>query len=366
MFRTNVTMLAVLVFFGAGLAQGQAVISGVSGIVYDGGAVIITGSGFGNKSQAGPILFDNFQDGSPGDPLGSGDESRWVVWSIPEGPDYWPRYSDSFPRHDNDISCMQTLGLRLDRYQSHCRMDLQDAQLAEVYFSGWVYLNYPASGSDVDPNYFTVVQHSAAGLQTSSGYKSYPTQGPGGGQIFSSPCAGSVERVVEWGCGLTGTGAWHRVEFWHGFAGDGDQEVLNLNLDGQCSLALERENAGCDLALVSLLPSFNDPTHLAAMDFHWSEVYVDNTRMRVEMGNAPQFEDCSHREIQVLEDWSDDAVVVRVNLGSFRVDDYVYLFVVDGEGTPSDGYVVQLFENGDLPGPPVVKPMKDTIEMEDL
>jgi hypothetical protein len=72
----------------------------------------------------------------------------------------------------------------------------------------------------------------------------------------------------------------------------------------------------------------------------WSELYVDTTPARVEIGDQPVFEDCTHREIQIPTGWSDGRIDVQVNQGTFTAGDTGYVFVVDEHDNASDGYPV--------------------------
>ena len=66
----RILKLCVGGFLGAALLQGSfaisaPAISSVAGSPADGQAVTITGSGFGTRSQPGPLVFDDFESGSP-------------------------------------------------------------------------------------------------------------------------------------------------------------------------------------------------------------------------------------------------------------------------------------------------------------
>ena len=69
----------------------------------------------------------------------------------------------------------------------------------------------------------------------------------------------------------------------------------------------------------------------------YDDIYVDNSWARVEIGNAPVFNDCTHREMQVPVAWADDKITFTVNSGTFLNDEKIYLFVVDENGIASEG-----------------------------
>ena len=70
---------------------------------------------------------------------------------------------------------------------------------------------------------------------------------------------------------------------------------------------------------------------------YYSDVYVDNTWARVEIGDAPTWSDCTHREMQIPASWSEASIKVNINQGLFAEGDPAYLFVVDSSGNVSRG-----------------------------
>ena len=60
-----VNLLVVLVFFGESVL-GQPSITGAPGSISHKDSIIITGSSFGNKSPAAPLMWDNAEDDTHG------------------------------------------------------------------------------------------------------------------------------------------------------------------------------------------------------------------------------------------------------------------------------------------------------------
>lgn len=77
-------------------------------------------------------------------------------------------------------------------------------------------------------------------------------------------------------------------------------------------------------------------------DVYYDDIYIDNTWQRVEIGDNAVFANCTHREIQPALTWSDTGITGTFNQGSFETGDTVYFFVIDENGTPSDGYPVTI------------------------
>ena len=75
-------------------------------------------------------------------------------------------------------------------------------------------------------------------------------------------------------------------------------------------------------------------SHIYIDDF-----YFDNTRSRVEIGNASTWSGCTWREIQRPTAWSSSSITVTVNEGGFSSLSGKYLYVVDDDGTVNvNGY----------------------------
>jgi hypothetical protein len=62
------------------------------------------------------------------------------------------------------------------------------------------------------------------------------------------------------------------------------------------------------------------------------DIYVQDTRARVEIGNASTWSACTQREIQKPTSWSNGTISFTLNQGTFRSGQQVYLYVVDASG----------------------------------
>lgn len=332
--------------------QGQPNIAGVSGNLIEGEHLQIVGQGFGTKEIAGPILFDDFQNGSEGAELAGPPGSPWLL-DDDMGGLYLPRYSSGQQRLGGDMSCLQSFGPRDGGFQNNCRFGLDDARLTQVYFSGWLYWENTAPSTEDVPLSVRLFEHGGSQEPGLGCWRAYPQSGAQYGALTSLPCAVGEIQNTQYGFGLPSAETWHRVEIWRSFGADLDAEVFNLRVDGDDKTQWAAGGPGCDLSTVTLVSWFGAPDERAAMNFYWSEVYLDNTRARVEIGNAAVFEDCSHREVQIPEAWSDGEVAVQVRGGAFVEGETLYLFVVDEQGQVSAGHAV----SWDLgpPGPPVIK-----------
>ena len=90
---------------------------------------------------------------------------------------------------------------------------------------------------------------------------------------------------------------------------------------------------------------------VAGSQFWADDVYVDTTWQRVMIGDSPQWNTCTAREIQIPTAWSDGSISVVANLKAFPAGKSKYLFVVDKNGNPSSGFPLG---NTPRPNPPTI------------
>jgi len=68
---------------------------------------------------------------------------------------------------------------------------------------------------------------------------------------------------------------------------------------------------------------------------YFADVYLDYSRARIILGNAPTYDASTIREVQVPTNWSDTSVSFVVNLGKLAEGTIAYLYVVDDNGVPN-------------------------------
>ena len=65
---------------------------------------------------------------------------------------------------------------------------------------------------------------------------------------------------------------------------------------------------------------------------YFADVYLDSSRARVILGDAPTLDASTIREVQIPTQWSDSSIDVTVNLGRFGDRQTAYLYVVTQDG----------------------------------
>jgi hypothetical protein len=70
--------------------------------------------------------------------------------------------------------------------------------------------------------------------------------------------------------------------------------------------------------------------------WYYDDVYIDYTRSRIVLGDAPFYEDATHLEMQIPTYWTSDAIRFTTNTGSFAEGESVYLYIIDENGSVSN------------------------------
>lgn len=75
---------------------------------------------------------------------------------------------------------------------------------------------------------------------------------------------------------------------------------------------------------------------------------------RFELGNSPVFADCTWHKVQVPLEWSDQKVLLSLNLSLAQEGDTIYLFFVEENRVVRPGYPLKdvLGANEEIPGQP--------------
>jgi hypothetical protein len=88
---------------------------------------------------------------------------------------------------------------------------------------------------------------------------------------------------------------------------------------------------------------------------YFADVYLDYSRARVMLGDAPTLEASTVREVQVPTNWSNTSITISANLGKFASGNTAYLYVINANGQPSPGRAV-IIGAGSAPHGPIVPP----------
>jgi hypothetical protein len=300
------------------------------------GTIDISGSDFGTHADNGsgvymPRLWDNFESGN------------FDNWMFRVGGTSWEISSD-YSRADSNYSAHKLNVTPLDS------MQIRPASRSEYYTSFWMYLSsgtnwrnnnkyFRAGDTATKKNLVWHTNLNSRRTQTTLEYAVGGTKVDYGSQSTAA-LQGSWNFVeVMWGLPVLGNSNNYAQVYVNG-------KLVN-ELSDENGLWLQNEEM-TKSPYISLGTWFSREYGIGG-GWYYDDVYIDYTLARVVLGNAPDYSNCTHLEMQLPRTWSDESIRIDINKGSFEEDDTVYLFVIDEDNTPSAGYPVDLANLDDLP-----------------
>lgn len=319
-------------------------VSNVTGNLNHGSSVTISGSGFGNKGNATPVKWDNFESGVLGAALST---NGWIHYSSNTSPLFsnTRAYSGNQSAHtDMPMAAdnFNTAGLRnLNTLQLYLSCQFRWERISGSYTDG-PFIKLLRANANPDFYHSRPRFYSTHRLRTpahESGYSPDQTISPEPNDIQIT----GTHNLIE--------GQWNRLEVYYkysdpaGVANGALQTWVNLGQNANYTAVVTRANdsvSGPRVIDNFLLPFMADRLQNVHLRLYVDDVYVDTTQARVEIGNAPTWDACTQREIQIPTSWSTTAIAVTINRGTFSPGSQVYLYVVDTDGNHnSDGYALQ-------------------------
>jgi len=365
----KILLLSVLMTAAAGL-RAQPEVTGVAGECVHGGALTVTGSGFGVKDPAGPLVWD---DGASSPPLETyydetlptsaqqGDEYNMAYRAVPfrglEGPN--PRIAYILGgAHATDTSASMyasgnnvSIGRNLSSFQffaqywyrvdplfdesNHPTMGENMKELClsgaegEIYGGEWGYYNW-CNSHVPDANFTDPVKLGRLGADCPD---------------LPYGCTDD-ERTVYHDSPVNG---WIKMQWEGDYDETHDNPVVTFTTypDGQVTRLDHYGNPittfetiyGCGypqagglrflgIGGFARVPRTNNGVNSFR---YFAGVYMDDTRARVMLGDDPDIASCSVLEPQIPSAWSDGSITVSVNLGELPDAGTAYLFVFDAD-----------------------------------
>lgn len=307
-------------------------ITGVTGELSHGQQIVISGYSFGTKIPAAPLLWDTFEYGSNGDDL-----SNYPNWTM---------YGGAGATHGGFISTASSYSgtraayNRVTGADSSCDFCTSYATFSPsltVYYSymsryvvtGDKYVVFKNGRINASPNHYNGAGTTYFSNNSSDWYSDATTSGG-----------------VEWHSGLNSP-SWTRHEI---YREDSDPGVANGRVTMSIGNTVVRDNTNVvtrtsaqgsmyhDNIILGMMfaNARNDGDHRAWID----DVYVDNTRARLELCTGSTWANRTSCNIQIPVDWSDTSIRATVNTSGFTSGQNAYLYVVDRNNVVSGGYPV--------------------------
>lgn len=309
---------------GAGGTGGHAGTGGVS----HGDSITVQGSGFRDKSQPGPVLYDDFESGS----VGASIENQPAVigqWETGAGSAN-PEYTDA-QVHEGQRACLNPFTEQV--YNSSLAINLD---FEKAYLDFWV-RSEPLDPTEPDGltrnwkpfRLYGNNDEMQSGVTMLNGAES---------MIVYFLDSGSGTDVTEWyGSPTHPRREWFHIQYWLELndVGSADGAVRALvagQLDGAADVEMRAANVPMNQVRVGHYWATDSvagwPYTNPGADIYVDSVYFDTSWARVELGDAADYGSCTHREIQLVTAWSDTEVTFTVQQGSLPAGP-AWVFVID-------------------------------------
>lgn len=353
----------LIVLAGLVLASGNRVayaapqISTVAGNIAHGERLEITGSDFGQKSPAKPLLwapFDGTASPSPLGIVGSWDRVQSMGYRAGEG------YGGTGALGALDSSGSWVAGVTNSGV-------VWNAYGAKMYLFRRVKRNFEVT-PDLNWKIFRIwpASWTAPDWFIQSGNGNLEVEGVAEGSAFPydsgivSPIRGgnlqavrgraNVWRTEEILVKVNTSARTSDTEFYHYVLGSGLVGVIPYTNYTERRIKIRDADSNADMTIVFPVHGVRANVTFPSSYRYWvDDVYLDTTWARVMVGDAPKLSDCTHLEVQIPYEWTASRIGVTLNLQTFPAGATPYLFVVDAAQATSLG-----FELADVtrPSPP--------------
>lgn len=338
MKKVNLQRATFLLVFLTGSTVAAPVIQGASGTFSHKGAVTITGSGFGTKTTAAPVVWDD----ASGTNILSKWSGAWPTSSVPSIATTYrtPMRGIALP-HSNITryiaGCMAggnaDTGNNVNMFKNRTISSYPQYTYASWYQradNAWVfgsnnYKIWDYSGGNEPMNQDNwYLEYNPAPSSTNSNPEWHLNNNGSGGV---NPQWGSVAVNPM-------SGAWSKVELEirydsssNGYIKLYENGTLKLDYSG-----VTDKIPGT--ARTEVIGGYAYPRSSSNW-VYYADVYLDYTLARVILTNNPILSKATVIEPQIPSTWNSNSINVSVNLGRLSANQTAYLFVIDSSGTPN-------------------------------
>ncbi|MDD2735981.1 MAG: hypothetical protein PHF56_18765 [Desulfuromonadaceae bacterium] len=354
----SVIKLSIILIFISSTSIAAPVISAVTQST-NALSITITGSNFGAKPIAVPIMFNN----NDSEPLGSlpNGYSKAAYTGSQVGVSSTKSHSGT-QSVNFDFSGMvySGTGSGTSRFPRIAADMGAGTNVNDVYFSAWVYMTTPV-GDAAGFNWKGPLLSSGTNYywgsppQTASGFAGFYEITPVS-KWFNS--ATSTQYSTDGVHSLYSYGSspgwpsdaflfdqWQRVEWvWKSSSApstaDGTITVNRLGHSGnpqllQATGIITHGPVDNRWRYVSIPQGMTNVDGTLSMQMYFDDMYIDNSLARVELCNTPTWATRTYCEIQPATAWVVDKITVNFNRGGFTDGQKVYVYVVDSNGVVS-------------------------------
>lgn len=339
-------------------AAAQPAISSISGTFTHGTPIVLSGTGFGTKATPAPRVWETFADGLLSTLLA---DHGGMVYS--NGDNLRHAYSGFNARADFAAAAENG-----DGYYFRYRGGAAPKWFVQYWVkpgANWQWGTGQYGEADMNVANVKLFRLYPIGDRNYSN-AGYSLHGFDGGGVLRF-----VENGVETYLDVDGRSwftpnVWHNVQVSFGENSGVDQPdgTMQLWVDGvlRDSTTTLITNASVDGPAIDKRPyiigwfnSWPEAKVGTSMYAYFSDIYVDDTWARVELGNANTYAACTRREMQIPTVWSDSTVTIEANQGAFVTGQTTYLYVIDSNGqVNANGYPLVI--GGGVPAKPLTAP----------
>ena len=340
------TSAAWLLMFLAGAAVAAPVVQQASGTFNHKGMVTITGSGFGSKATATPVIWDDCSVGTyPTDAGWTGSYPN--VGAVSDYLQYrTPIRGVALPH--THITKYMAGAHSTDSYVTFWKARSMAAGYPQYTYLSYYHRADPAWVFGGDNNYKTydfstgVQQNAANNLY--SAFIVHPNSNTDPSSniqwLFNDDAYGGGTPTLDnnqyyWGPGQNPMAGWTKNEWeikWtpnsDGYIKMWENGVLTMNYKGPTDKYPGTARTEAIGGYARNYPQPNNWRYLA-------DIYYDQTPSRVVLANNSNLSNATIVETQIPSTWSNTSINISVNLGKFSSGQTAYLFVVDSSGAPS-------------------------------
>jgi hypothetical protein len=325
-------------------ALGAPVIQQISGALDHKGTITISGSGFGSKTSAAPLVWDDATESD----ISKNWDGAWPNELPGYNTNYYSPMRGINPPHSHD-----------KRYIAGAHAAATGAGYDVIFFKvfsrqpfpSYIYASWYQRADDKwvfggDNNFKTFAYSEGWGpYRANAWYTCYGPPHPSSNTDFaqwltkSSPALSNPDvngHNVWWGIGVNPmAGRWSKVEIafkvtdqTNGYVRvwENGRQVVNYAGPTDTFPGTQRT-----IGIGGYARMYGYPSNWR----YWDDAYVDTTLSRVVLTDKPVLSQATIIENQIPSAWSDDSITATVNLGQFTQGQTAYLIVVDSSGTPS-------------------------------
>jgi hypothetical protein len=362
----EILILLIVLFFMPMKANAQPIINSINGTVTHGNEIELNGSDFTDKNNASPMIWDNCT------------ESK--ITNLWDGA--WPNNSDSSyynTKYRKPIRKVDLPHAHINRYiaGAHGETNGYNAGYNVMFwksfqqtFPSYTYISWYQRMDDdwtfSGDNNLKIWDYSCGGSpytmdsdSWSNWYVEYNSRfdsATDSGSWHINDDGASLSSPSSWWGGAATNpfqGKWVKVEIEVRWARDNsgyikiwDQGNLVMDYSGPTD-QYSTSNLTRSVAVGGYARSQGYDTNWR----YFADVYVDNSKARLVIGNAAKYSNCDIREVQIPYDWNKNSIKFTVNQGKLQNGEIAYIYVIDKKGSVSEPVKVTIGNTNSLKPP---------------